>query len=122
MKESRVPDTIGVSESTSEYLRKASKTLSALEITGYSLERELGRGCFGTVWQAVREKTGQQVAIKVVDYSQDLDWEYFRRELDFLREIEDHPHTLTILDAQLDHDPPYIVMPLATGGLSLIHI
>lgn len=111
-----IPDTIGVSMDTRESLRKASQNLTAIEIPGYELLREIGRGNFGTVWQAERKKTGQQVAIKVVDNETDINWTYFRRELDFLRELEEHPHTLTILDARLDSEPPYIVMPLADGG------
>lgn len=111
-----IPDTIGVSMDTRESLRKASQSLTAIEIPGYELLREIGRGNFGTVWQAERKKTGQRVAIKVVDNETDINWTYFRRELEFLRELEEHPNTLTILDAQLDSEPPYIVMPLADGG------
>lgn len=112
----RVPDTIGVSLESREQLRRASRTLTVYEIPGYTLSRELGRGSFGVVWQGTRLKTGQQVAVKIVDQGEGLNWEYFQRELDFLREIEEHPHTLTVLDAQLDNDPPFIVMPLAEGG------
>lgn len=116
MEQRPIPDTIGVSMDTRESLRKASQTLTAIEIPGYELVREIGRGNFGTVWQAERQKTGQRVAIKIVDNETDINWTYFRRELEFLRELEEHPNTLTILDAQLDSDPPYIVMPLADGG------
>lgn len=111
-----VPDTIGVSMDTRESLRLASQSLTIIELPDYKLNRELGRGSFGTVWAATREKTGQQVAIKIVDNGANLNWDFFRRELGFLRELEEHPYTLTLLDAQLDHDPPFIVMPLADGG------
>jgi serine/threonine protein kinase/WD40 repeat protein len=116
MNDRQVPDTIGVSLDSRESLRRASKNLTLIEIPGYKLTQELGRGSFGTVWKAEREKTGQVVAVKIVEQSEGLNWDYFRRELDFLREIEEHPHTLTILDAQLESSPPYIVMPLAEGG------
>ena len=116
MSDNPIPDTIGVSLDTRESLRKASQSLTALEVPGYTLTREIGRGNFGTVWQAERTKTKQQVAIKIVAHEAGLNWDYFRRELDFLRELEEHPNTLTILDAQLDGDPPFIVMPLADGG------
>lgn len=88
----------------------------AVDLSGYRLLEILGRGTFGTVWRAVREKTGQTVAVKLIDQSEVLDWDYFQRELNFLREIEEHPHTLTVLDAQLDQEPRYIVTPLAEGG------
>ena len=116
MNDRQVPDTIGVSLDTRENLRRASQSLTVIEIPGYKLLQEIGRGSFGTVWKAEREKTGQSVAVKVVEQSESLNWDYFQRELDFLREIEEHPYTLTILDAQLENSPPYIVMPLAEGG------
>ena len=117
MNDRQVPaDTIGVSLDTRESLRRASQSLTLVEIPGYKLVCEIGRGTFGAVWKAEREQTGQSVALKIVDQGENLNWDYFRRELDFLREIEEHPHTLTILDAQLESNPPYIVMPLAEGG------
>ncbi|MFA5506801.1 MAG: protein kinase [Vulcanimicrobiota bacterium] len=116
MKRQVPADTIGVSLDSRENLRRASEHLTVLEIPGYKLIREIGRGTFGAVWKAEREQTGQLVALKIVDQGESLNWDYFRRELEFLRVIEEHPHTLTILDAQLDHNPPYIVMPLAEGG------
>ena len=117
MNDRQVPaDTIGVSLDTRESLRRASQSLTVVEIPGYKLICEIGRGTFGAVWKAEREQTGQSVALKIVDQGENLNWEYFRRELDFLREIEEHPHTLTILDAKLENEPPYIVMPLAEGG------
>jgi WD40 repeat protein len=116
MKGKPIPDTIGVSQDTRENLRRASQTMTALELPGYTLTKELGRGNFGTVWQAERTKTKQQVAIKIVDHETGLNWDYFRRELDILIELEEHPNTLTILDAHLENEPPFIVMPLADGG------
>lgn len=116
MNDRQVPDTIGVSLDTRENLRRASQSLTLVQIPGYKLTQELGRGSFGTVWKAERTQTGQQVAVKIVEQAEAINWDYFRRELDFLREIEEHPHTLTILDAQLENNPPYIVMPLAEGG------
>lgn len=110
------PDTIGYSQGSREEMRAASETLAVVEIPGYQLKKELGRGTFGVVWEAIRLQTGQLVAVKVVRGERKLDWRYLERELDFLRELEDHPYTLTVLDAELDHDPPYIVTPLVDGG------
>ncbi len=109
-------DTIGYSQGSREEMRAASESLTVVDIPGYQLARELGRGTFGVVWEATRLQTGQQVAIKVVRGDQGLNWQYLQRELDFLRELEDHPYTLTVLDAELQHDPPYIVTPLVDGG------
>ena len=88
----------------------------AANIPGYELRGELGRGTFGVVWEAVRIQTGQRVALKLVLHEQRLHWEYFRRELALLVDLEDHPYTLTVLDADLSHSPPFIVTPLVEGG------
>ena len=109
-------ETIGLSEHAKETLRRASVEITPLVLEGYDVSQELGRGTYGVVWRATRLKTGQEVAIKVLDESKGLNWEYFRRELAMLIDLEEHPHTLTILDAQLDSSPPLIVMPLAEGG------
>ena len=109
-------ETIGLSEHAKETLRRASVEITPLQLEGYEVQEEIGRGTYGVVWRATRLKTGQEVAIKVLDESKGLNWEYFRRELSLLIDLEEHPHTLTILDAQLDSSPPLIVMPLAEGG------
>jgi serine/threonine protein kinase/WD40 repeat protein len=109
-------ETIGLSEHAQESLRRASVEITTLDIPGYEVQEEIGRGTYGVVWRATRLKTGQEVAIKVLDESKGLNWDYFRRELALLIDLEEHPHTLTILDAQLDSSPPLIVMPLAEGG------
>ncbi|MFA5504825.1 MAG: WD40 repeat domain-containing serine/threonine protein kinase [Vulcanimicrobiota bacterium] len=109
-------ETIGLSEQAKETLRKASVELTPLTLEGYQVHEEIGRGTYGVVWRATRLKTGQEVAVKTLDESKGLNWDYLRRELAMLIDLEEHPHTLTILDAQLDSSPPLIVMPLAEGG------
>ena len=104
MNDRQVPaDTIGVSLDTRESLRRASQSLTLVEIPGYKLVCEIGRGTFGAVWKAEREQTGQSVALKIVDQGENLNWDYFRRELDFLREIEEHPHTPRLPNLHLEH-------------------
>ena len=95
---------------------KRSSQGGLFEVEGYELKREIGRGTFGTVWEAQRLQTGQRVAIKLVQHVGHLHWEYFERELTLLLDLEDHPYTLTVLDADLNHDPPFIVTPLVEGG------
>ena len=111
-----IHETIGVSFASQEQLKRASEQLSELELPGYDLKKEIGRGTFGVVWEAIRHQTGQRVAVKVLLADAGMDWSYFNRELSFLRDLEEHPHTLTILDAQLEHDPPFLVTPLVEGG------
>ncbi|MFN8610286.1 MAG: WD40 repeat domain-containing serine/threonine protein kinase [Vulcanimicrobiota bacterium] len=97
-------------------LETSKEASQAANIPGYELRGELGRGTFGVVWEAVRVQTGQRVALKLVLHEQRLHWEYFRRELALLVDLEDHPYTLTVLDADLTHRPPFIVTPLVEGG------
>lgn len=106
-------ETLNMTLSSLETSKEASQ---AANIPGYELRGELGRGTFGVVWEAVRIQTGQRVALKLVLHEQRLHWEYFRRELALLVDLEDHPYTLTVLDADLSHSPPFIVTPLVEGG------
>lgn len=112
-------ETLSMTLSSLETSKEASQVVTT--IPGYELRRELGRGSFGIVWEAVRAQTGQRVALKLVLHERRLNWDYFRRELALLVDLEDHPYTLTVLDADLGHHPPYIVTPLVEGGSLLSH-
>lgn len=96
--------------------REMSRDAADYEIPGVTLDRILGSGTFGEVWAGVQERTGQKVAIKLFTHRMGLDWEYFCKEVERLREVSEHPNIVTLLDADLNHDPPYLVMPQLTGG------
>lgn len=83
---------------------------------GYRLECRLGVGSFGEVWAAVQLRTGQHVAIKFFRRS-GLDFDYLRLEVARLREVASHPFVVGLLDADLEHDPPFYVMPLLARSL-----
>ncbi len=83
---------------------------------GYRLEYRLGVGSFGEVWAAVQLRTGQHVAIKFFRRS-GLDFDYLRLEVARLREVASHPFVVGLLDADLEHDPPFYVMPLLARSL-----
>ncbi len=85
-------------------------------LPGYRLEKLLGRGSFGEVWAGVQVRTGLRVAVKVLTRREGLDWLYFKHEVGRLREVSEHPHVVSLLDADLNHDPPYFVMPLLGHG------
>ncbi len=95
--------------------RQQSQAEGAPSLPGYRLERPLGAGTFGTVWSGVQLSTGQRVAVKVLKAAH-LDLTGFRREVERLREVSEHPHVITLLDADLGHDPPFFVMPWLTRG------
>ncbi|HBH54685.1 MAG TPA: serine/threonine protein kinase, partial [Planctomycetaceae bacterium] len=54
------------------------------EVPGFSIERQLGSGAFGTVWLGVEQNTGKQVAIKFYDHRRGLDWALLNREVEKL--------------------------------------
>ncbi len=95
--------------------RQQSQAEGAPVLPGYRLEHRLGAGTFGTVWSGVQLRTGQRVAVKVL-HAAHLDLTGFRREVERLREVSEHPHVVTLLDADLGHDPPFFVMPWLTRG------
>ncbi len=85
-------------------------------VEGYRLESRVGVGSFGEVWAATQVRTGQSVAVKVLATLPGLDWRYFRQEVERLQEVAEHPHVVTLLDADLNGQPPYYVMPLLRNG------
>jgi len=85
-------------------------------LPGYELKVTLGEGSFGQVWSGVQQSTGQTVAIKILlQTSQEL-----QREVGLLREVAEHPHVVGLIDANLSHQPPFLVMPLLQHSLSRV--
>lgn len=86
------------------------------DVPGYRLENLLGRGSFGEVWAGTQTRSGLRVAVKVLTRREGLDWLYFKHEVGRLREVAEHPNVVSLIDADLNHDPPYFVMPLLSRG------
>ncbi len=85
-------------------------------LPGYVVTDRLGVGSYGQVWQAVRLGAGQDVAVKIFTSPARLDWRYLQREVDRLLRVAEHPHIVTLLDANLQHDPPFYAMALLRAG------
>ncbi|MFN8606984.1 MAG: serine/threonine-protein kinase [Vulcanimicrobiota bacterium] len=85
-------------------------------IPGYRLESTLGRGSFGTVWSAVQLQTEQRVAIKILNAHSGQGLEELERELSRLRTVAEHPYIVGLIDANLRHQPAYLVTPLLSRG------
>lgn len=81
----------------------------------YSIIRELGEGGMGKVL-LVRDPEGQEGALKYCTASDDETLRRFQREVRAMQ-LVDHPNVVPILAADLDHTPPYFVMPVALGSL-----
>ena len=84
----------------------------------FRIDRELGRGGFGRVYQAFDLRLERPVAVKVLDPRDARDEgvrERFLREAKLAAALE-HPHIITIYDADEHEGVPYIVMRYVEGG------
>ena len=87
----------------------------------YSVEKELGKGAMGVVYQGRDPKIGRVVAIKTLALSSEFEGEELKDARQrFFREAEtagrlQHPHIVTIFDAGEEHDLAYIAMEFLPG-------
>ncbi|HSN90068.1 MAG TPA: serine/threonine-protein kinase [Anaeromyxobacteraceae bacterium] len=82
----------------------------------YELVREIGRGGFGVVWEAVDTSSGRPVAFKAVRAGRRA----APREARLLEEAEiaarlSHPNIVALLDAGRSENGPYLVLELLRG-------
>jgi eukaryotic-like serine/threonine-protein kinase len=82
----------------------------------YRLIGELGRGGVSVVHRAIDEQLGREVAVKVFvpGVADAADPKRRRREVRLLASVA-HPALVTLYDAAIDADPPYLVMELIDG-------
>lgn len=103
----------GFRESLKEFRRKAQPR----SIGPYRIVRLLGEGGMGTVYEAVQESTGREVALKVVrgPLLNEQQVRLFRREVRTLALLK-HPNIAAIYDAgRTDEGRHYFVMELVRG-------
>ena len=87
----------------------------------YQVEKELGKGAMGVVYQGRDPKIGRVVAIKTMALSQEFEADELAEVKErFFREAEtagrlSHPNIVTIYDAGEEHDLCYIAMELLKG-------
>jgi eukaryotic-like serine/threonine-protein kinase len=87
----------------------------------YQVEKELGKGAMGVVYQGKDPKIGRVVAIKTMALSQEFEGDELQDARDrFFREAEtagrlQHPNIVTIYDAGEEHDLAYIAMEFLKG-------
>ncbi len=82
----------------------------------FELVREVGRGGFGVVYEAIDRELGRTVAFKAVRAGTDLDV----REDQLLREAEaaarlSHPNLVTLFDVGRSEQGPYLVLEFLRG-------
>jgi eukaryotic-like serine/threonine-protein kinase len=87
----------------------------------YQVEKELGKGAMGVVYQGKDPKIGRVVAIKTMALAQEFEADELAEVKErFFREAEtagrlSHPNIVTIYDAGEEHDLCYIAMELLKG-------
>jgi CHASE2 domain-containing sensor protein/tRNA A-37 threonylcarbamoyl transferase component Bud32 len=87
----------------------------------YQVEKELGKGAMGVVYQGKDPKIGRVVAIKTMALSQEFEGEELADARErFFREAEtagrlQHQNIVTIFDAGEEHDLAYIAMEFLKG-------
>lgn len=87
-----------------------------VEIPNYELTTLLGVGSFGQVWAGTYLRTGQPVAVKVLHPVMDVS--ILSREVERLREVNEHPHVISLLDGDLQGTPRYLAMARMAGSLA----
>jgi serine/threonine protein kinase len=94
----------------------------SLQIGKYDVQKQLGKGATGTVYQAVDTFSGQLVALKTIEPEVFRDPEFgsvyraqFQNEASLAGKLR-HPHIIAILDAVVEEDSGYIAMEIVSGG------
>ncbi len=86
---------------------------SALVLDRYRLQRRLGAGAFGTVWQAHDERLDREVAVKIVPRERVVGGR-FEREARAAARLQ-HPGIVTLYEAGADDEGAYLVSELVRG-------
>lgn len=81
----------------------------------YELGKELGAGSFATCWAARHKRTGQDVAIKVIQVRPGQGLQQMA-EIEHMVKVGRHPSILEVRDARLEGEHIYLVSPLCQGG------
>ncbi|OKI25212.1 hypothetical protein A6A25_33010 [Saccharothrix sp. CB00851] len=113
---SGAPDTIGVVDPADDLLAWAPPpgqggAAQAVALPGYSDFRLVAHGGEGTVYRATQDGLGRDVAVKVLDVTDEDTVSRFHRELEItVRLGRQHPHIVTVLDTGVIAGRPCIVM------------
>jgi RNA polymerase sigma factor (sigma-70 family) len=87
---------------------------SPARVGRYVVQGELGRGAIGVVLRAVDERTGAQVAVKLLSTDEPSARRRFEREARALLKLS-HPNIVDIVDAGDHEGAPYLVTALVEG-------
>ena len=105
-------------------LNKSMERHSLPQFTRYEIESTLGQGGMGMVYKARHTLLDRTVALKVPHsrlLQNDVSRERFIREARALARLE-HPHVVSVYDADLENGYPYIAMKFVEGHTLTEHI
>ena len=94
------------------------------ELVNYEIKKVIGKGTFGKVKLAIHKKTGEKVAIKILEKSkiQDQgDRERISREIHILKIIR-HPNIVQLYEIFEDEEKLYLIMEYMPNGELFDHI
>jgi len=84
----------------------------------YDIKGEIGKGAFSIVYSAQNKKTGEKVAVKVIDKksaSTPQDQQRLKTEVEILKKIK-HANVVCLKDMFETPEKLYLIMELVTGG------
>ena len=83
----------------------------------YKFEEEIGRGSFAIVKWAINRKSGEKVAVKIIEKCnlEEEDELALQVEVDILSQM-DHPNVVKLYEIFDDKDAIFLVLELMTGG------
>ncbi len=98
--------------------KPGAKDLTGQTLSGCVVERLLGRGAMGEVWQARRASDGAPVVVKRIDpvlASDPTLRARLQREWSSLALVGRHPNVVAVQAVALDAQPPHLVLDLVPG-------
>jgi hypothetical protein len=89
-----------------------------MQVSGYKIQREIGKGGMATVYLAIQESLARPVVLKVMGTNLETTPEYTKRFLNegHLVASLSHPNIITIYDIGIAEDFLYICMEYLGGG------
>ncbi len=104
-------------EGMGEGLGEMPELAPGVEIAGYRLEKEIGRGGMGIVFEATQKSLGRKVAVKVLPRKLVGDAEFvarFEREGLALAQLS-HPNIVQVIDRGISGEVCFLVMEFVEG-------
>ncbi|WP_437226972.1 protein kinase domain-containing protein [Planctomicrobium sp. SH661] len=101
------------SSSAGETVRFSQEWLS---VDGYQIEREIGRGAMGIVFEAIQLSVGRRVALKTMSMASDAkNRDRFKIEAEAVAHLQ-HPNIVQLYDYGVADGRPYFSLELVSGG------